>query len=269
MGVKGSRWWKFLGLSLFFHLLFLLPVLLPLFFEEVEPLDPTVEAPILVQVLDQPMSETGPLPVPLGDVPPSDRLARRPSDVEGPTQSPESVGVPHREGGQGPGARGQNDWGFLALDHRPFQDRARFAPSGPSEEPIEQRVEPLDLGKEGEGGPAREQTVSLASRSLPYSPYLASVKRKIEGLWGYPAEAKARGVTGELLVGFTILSDGRLKRLDLLKTSGFSILDEAALGAIRKAAPYAPFPKRMDLDRLHITASFLYYHSLSPQRGGS
>lgn len=273
IGVKGSRLLRFLGLSFLFHLLLLLPFLLPILFEEGEPLGPTVEDPILVRVLDQPPPETGQLPAALADASLFDSLARHPSDVEGPAQSPGSVGVPHL--GQREVASGQLSVTRREANRpkapspRPSSGLKDLFNSAAPQKPLSPPAEHFDPGEEGEGGSVREQTVSLASRSFPSAPYLASVRRKIEGLWWYPAEAKARGVVGELLVGFTILNDGRLSRLDLLKTSGSSILDEAALGAIGRAAPYAPFPEQMDLDRLHITASFLYYHSPVPRKGGS
>lgn len=228
MEIRGSRLVRFLSLSLFLHLLLLSPLFPPIFFQASEPLEPTSEELILVRVPDQPWSEMGQLPTAPAEVSAFNGLAGYP--LNGPSRSP-GIGRAPSSPRKSPGA-----------------------PAGP-----------LNLG---EGGPAREQTISLDGPSFLYAPYLASVRRKIERLWGYPTEARARGVTGELLVGFTILNDGRLSRLDLVKTSGSSILDEAALRAIQQAAPYAPFPKQIDLDRLHITASFLYYHSPAPPKGG-
>ncbi len=233
MEIRGSRLLRFLGLSLFLHLLLLSPLFSPIFFQASDRLEPPGEELILVRVPDEPWPRGGQL-----------STAPAASAFSSPAQDPSEL--------QG-----------LA----PSPGRVKASPSNPAapRKPPGVQAGPLDLG---EGGPARERTISLESPSFPYAPYLASVRRKIERLWGYPAEARARGVTGELLVGFTILNDGRLSRLDLVKTSGSSILDEAALRAIQQAAPYAPFPKQIDLDRLHITASFLYYHSPVPQKGG-
>jgi len=232
MEIRSSRLLRFLGLSLFLHLLLLSPLLPPIFFRTSDRLEPAGEELILVRVPDEPWPKVGHLsPAPGASA--FGNPAEDPSDLNGLAPSP---------------------------------GRGKTPPSHPAapRKPPGAHAGPLDPG---EGSPAREQTISLESPFSPYAPYLVSVRRKIERLWGYPAEARARGVTGELLVGFTILNDGRLSRLDLVKTSGSSILDQAALRAIQQAAPYAPFPKQIDLDRLHITASFLYYHSPVPQKG--
>ena len=49
-------------------------------------------------------------------------------------------------------------------------------------------------------------------------------------------------------------SDGSLERVDLLDSSGYAVLDEAALKIVRMAAPYAPFPPalREKADKLEI-----------------
>lgn len=120
------------------------------------------------------------------------------------------------------------------------------------------REEPFDTGEEGDSGSTTDRTVSLDSQDFRYASYLAGIKRKIEGLWGYPLEAQARGITGSLLVVFTIAQDGSLNDLQLVQGSGYTILDDEALNAVRRAAPYNPFPERMRFERLHITASFQY-----------
>ena len=47
-------------------------------------------------------------------------------------------------------------------------------------------------------------------------------------------------------------------RLELLSSSGHSLLDEQALKAIRGAAPYFPLPDRLHISRLNIQATFEY-----------
>lgn len=127
---------------------------------------------------------------------------------------------------------------------------------------------PYDAGQVGEGS-GREATVALESRAHEYAAYLEEVKRRVEREWRYPLLAQERGLTGKLVIEFAIRQDGRLARLRLADSSGVSILDDAALEAIRKAAPYSPLPEAMGLDRLNIVASFEYLGGLSRVRGGS
>jgi protein TonB len=101
--------------------------------------------------------------------------------------------------------------------------------------------------------------MALDTREVRYASYLAGVKRQIEALWGYPAEARDRGIGGELFLVFSIAADGHLAGLQLIRGSGVTILDQEALEAIRRAAPFAPFPPRLQpLGTIHITACFLY-----------
>jgi len=103
-----------------------------------------------------------------------------------------------------------------------------------------------------------EATVSLDSQELKYVSYLSKIKKKIEPLWEYPEQAQAIGLQGKLALYFSIVRDGRLDRLELLSSSGHSLLDEQALKAIRGAAPYFPLPDRLHISRLNIQATFEY-----------
>ena len=103
-----------------------------------------------------------------------------------------------------------------------------------------------------------EATVSLDSQELKYVSYLTKIKKKIEPLWEYPEKAQAIGLQGKLALYFSIVRDGRLDRLELLSSSGHSLLDEQALKAIRGAAPYFPLPDRLHISRLNIQATFEY-----------
>ena len=103
-----------------------------------------------------------------------------------------------------------------------------------------------------------EATVSLDSQERKYVSYLSKIKKKIEPLWEYPEQAQAIGLQGKLALYFSIVRDGRLDRLELLSSSGHSLLDEQALKAIRGAAPYFPLPDRLHISRLNIQATFEY-----------
>jgi protein TonB len=131
-------------------------------------------------------------------------------------------------------------------------------------DPREYASTPADMGDEGDTGTPGERTVSLDSHDSRYASYLLGVKRRIENVWGYPPDA--RGLTGDLLVTFTITRDGLLKNLQLAQTSGIAPLDNEAIRAIREAAPFAPFPDRMQFERLNIRAAFYYYASRVPGR---
>lgn len=104
---------------------------------------------------------------------------------------------------------------------------------------------------------------SLNAPEIQYISYFAGIKRKIELVWQYPYDAQVAGVQGTLVVEFVIGRNGALSSVTLVRGSGHRILDDEALGAIRKAAPYDPIPKQYAIPDLRIRGQFIYeMHSL-------
>jgi len=71
--------------------------------------------------------------------------------------------------------------------------------------------------------------------------YLGFIQDKINASFVYPTEAKLKGWEGIVKVKFTIAQDGRIKDIDVAESSGYPLLDAAAIFAIKDASPY-PFP---------------------------
>ncbi len=101
-------------------------------------------------------------------------------------------------------------------------------------------------------------TISLNTRSFKYISYFTHIKRKIELVWEYPRLAVQLGEEGRLILRFTILKDGRLAGVKLIESSGYRLLDEEAIRAVKAAAPYPPIPDRLKKDHLNILANFTY-----------
>jgi len=51
---------------------------------------------------------------------------------------------------------------------------------------------------------------------------------------GYPLAARRRGIEGRVMVRAEVLADGTCNRVELKKTSGYDLLDQAALEAVKK-----------------------------------
>jgi|GEM_PF-2792237 len=112
--------------------------------------------------------------------------------------------------------------------------------------------------REGKGSFKREAVVSIATKNYKYASYMAHIKRQVESVWIYPEEAIEKGESGVLFLFFIIDRNGSLKEVKLLNSSGYKILDDAAIEALKDAAPFPPFPKRFDMYRLKVYASFRY-----------
>jgi len=107
----------------------------------------------------------------------------------------------------------------------------------------------------GEGGKYR----SIASFGFKHVSYLIGMQRKIELVFTVPAFRPDHGAIGVPIVGFTVRRNGELAETKLLRSSGYPAVDEALLRAVKRAAPYHPFPD--DLPDQEI--SIRIYASLS------
>ncbi len=104
----------------------------------------------------------------------------------------------------------------------------------------------------------REATISIGTQSIKYASYMEHIKNKIENVWVYPSFAAQTGQQGSLLVLFSIGRNGNLLRVKLIRSSGYPLLDKAAIEAVKDAAPYPPLPERFNIDVLNIYANFVY-----------
>lgn len=98
------------------------------------------------------------------------------------------------------------------------------------------------------------ETISLDTRDFRYASYFAHIKRRIQNAWIWPVEAQRD--RGKLLLRFKLRKNGTLEEVRLIKSAGIRILDDLAMAAVTKAAPFDPFP--VGLERKTITATFVY-----------
>ncbi len=148
---------------------------------------------------------------------------------------------------------------------RPDELKARPFPFGKRETIVRQSLPSFkellpptgwSLSPDEEG--IEEGAVRLDSQEPRYVTYLSSIKRAIELAWEYPDRALRHGLQGKLVLEFTILGNGALVKTRLIRSSGFSILDEEAIRSVQAAAPFHPIPPVIGKIRLPIIASFEY-----------
>ena len=79
------------------------------------------------------------------------------------------------------------------------------------------------------------------------------------GNLNYPDEARRQRIYGSLRLLVTINRDGTLYEVQVLESSGHSVLDQAAMRIVRLAAPYAPFSGDLaEFDRLEIIRTWRF-----------
>ena len=69
------------------------------------------------------------------------------------------------------------------------------------------------------------------------------IKKRVRQYLVYNPQAKRMGIQGMVTVSFTIQQDGRVRDVAVSKSSGYTLLDESALEAVRSAAPFAAPPE--------------------------
>lgn len=92
--------------------------------------------------------------------------------------------------------------------------------------------------------------------------YLLDWQRRAEAVGNkyYPEASVRYGLYGSLRLLAVIRYDGSLEDIRVLSSSGYAVLDEAAVKTVRMAAPYAPFPPqlRATTDKLEIIRTWTY-----------
>jgi TonB family protein len=129
--------------------------------------------------------------------------------------------------------------------------------------PMGRFFNPTPQSKSGAGlkNPSRgvkSATVNLNTTTIKYASYLLHVKNKIENVWEYPYRARRQGLSGLLVIEFSINKNGSIYSVHILRSSGKKILDKAAVKAIHDAARYNPFPRYWTINRLNIIGTFIY-----------
>ena len=122
----------------------------------------------------------------------------------------------------------------------------------------------LDLRRQAYAKRPRRYTIlSAATKKSHDALYLDAWRRRIEavGNINYPSEARRRQIYGSLRMLVALLPTGEIDEIQILQSSGYSILDQAAIEIINLAAPFQPFPEAMraEADILEIIRTFRFH----------
>ena len=105
----------------------------------------------------------------------------------------------------------------------------------------------------------RRLTAASAKKSADAA-YLLDWQQRLEtvGNHYYPQASVRYGIYGSLRMLVVIQQDGSLEDIQILSSSGYAVLDEAAITIVRRAAPYSPFPPelRATADKLEIVRTW-------------
>jgi TonB family protein len=85
------------------------------------------------------------------------------------------------------------------------------------------------------------------------SGYAGKIKSAIVRRKDYPAVAERLGHEGAVKVGFTVDANGELGVVSIKSSSGYDELDDAAMAAVRAAAPFDPIPPEAQKEQLSLS----------------
>ena len=106
--------------------------------------------------------------------------------------------------------------------------------------------------------------INLNSSQFKFMGYFAKIKEAIQYTWDYPLQAKINRLSGEVGIEFAIDKSGSLQKIYVTSSSGYSILDQEVVDAIKLSQPFDPMSKQMyyllnQADKLlYINAKFSY-----------
>lgn len=116
--------------------------------------------------------------------------------------------------------------------------------------------ESIDLG----------ESIDINTSEYRFMGYFTAMRKSIELVWNYPMEAVRRGMQGEVGIEFVIHKEGNISRVTVYKSSGYKILDDAIVEAVKLASPFAPLPKGFGKDKMKVYGGYRYI--LSPTMAG-
>lgn len=88
--------------------------------------------------------------------------------------------------------------------------------------------------------------------------YQDIVRQKIEEKRNYPRWARKQEIEGEVHLRFIILSDGKVDKIETARSSGYKILDRAAVRTIIEANPFLPLPDEINAPYVQIEVTLVY-----------
>ncbi|MDX9716006.1 MAG: TonB family protein [Thauera sp.] len=107
----------------------------------------------------------------------------------------------------------------------------------------------------------RKKFIGARAKEYRFAQYVEDWRQKVErvGTLNYPEAARGR-LYGSLLLSVSIRADGTVDKVSVQRSSGHTLLDEAAVRIVRMAAPYAPFPPdiRKEFDIIEITRTWTF-----------
>lgn len=88
--------------------------------------------------------------------------------------------------------------------------------------------------------------------------YQDMVKQRIESCRRYPSWARKHEFEGASYVTFILLSNGMVRDIKLVHSSGFKILDKEAVSTVGRSIPFKPIPKEFKCSSMTMEVALVF-----------
>jgi TonB family protein len=88
--------------------------------------------------------------------------------------------------------------------------------------------------------------------------YIETIKIAVRNAKSYPQMSQRLRETGSTQINFTVASNGELTSASITESSGYDRLDQAAIDAVRAAAPFDPIPPDSGLETVSMSITLIF-----------
>ena len=108
----------------------------------------------------------------------------------------------------------------------------------------------------------RKKFISANTKEYAYAAYMRDWVERIErvGNLNYPQQLREQHVHGDVILTVGLNRDGSLHDVDVTKSSGYDVIDKAAIAIVKLCAPFPPLPtdSKEEVDILYITRTWQF-----------
>ncbi len=115
-----------------------------------------------------------------------------------------------------------------------------------------------DAGEECDGGRGCNPDCTLINRDAIMKEYASKVSAIVARNKRYPRWAREEGFEGAALLTFSIISNGSASEARVTRSSGFKVLDDAAVETVRGCGAFPPLPPELEMNTVSISVSIVY-----------
>ena len=88
--------------------------------------------------------------------------------------------------------------------------------------------------------------------------FLRQVIARIQKVKRYPESARRNNLEGTAKIEVILSGDGKVNSVSLITASGYTVLDEEAIGMIKRAAPFPKIPEELEISEMKLVLPIVF-----------